>query len=272
MDLCVIGHRGCAGHAPENTLAACDQAVRLGLSDVELDVRLTRDGELVLFHDAWLDHKTVLTGRPEDQVAADLLKADIGRWFDRSLGSRGASYAGERLTTLGRVLSRFGTALRYHVELKGPQPELVDRVVAECRDAAGVLFVLTSFAFDRLLRVRELDATIPVCWLVRDAPKPLGSLPVGRRDAVLARQRGCIERAAAAGFETVGLRAAVASREVVAHAHSLGVAVRAWGVDTDVDLESALAAGVGGMTVDWPLEAMRRRRVRAETRRGEADG
>ena len=265
-DFCVIGHRGCAGHAPENTLAACEQALSLGLSDVELDVRLTRDGELVLFHDDALENKTPLRGRPEDHVAADLLEVDLGRWFDRARGLRGVRFAGEPLTTLGCVFQRFGGALRYHLELKGPQPELVDRVLEVCREAAGVRFVLTSFAFDRLVRARERGAA--VCWLVRDAPVTLGSLPVVQREVVRARQRGCVERAADAGFESVGLRAAATTREAVAHAASRGLSVRSWGVDTDADLEAALAAGVSGMTVDWPLEALRRTRGSARRLRG----
>lgn len=262
MDFCVIGHRGGAGHAPENTLAAFESAVRLGLSDVELDVRLSRDGELVLFHDALLDHKTPLSGRVEEHAAKDLLAADIGHWFDAVRGVRGVTYAGETLTTLGRVLSRFGTSLRYHVELKGAQPELPERVVEQSRAFAGVRVVLTSFAFDRLLRVRELDPGVPLCWLLRDPVCAIGSLSLRERDGLIQGQRDRIERAAAAGFEMVGVRASVASREVVVYARSLGLAVRAWGVDTDEDVEHALAADVEGMTVDWPLEAIRRVRAR----------
>ena len=270
MDFCVIGHRGGAGHAPENTLAAFGQAVRLGLSDVELDVRLSRDGELVLFHDARLEHKTSLTGRVEDHAAKDLLAADIGRWFDTARGVRGVSYAGETLTTLGRVLSRFGASLRYHVELKGAQPELADRVVEESRAFGGVRVMLTSFAFDRLLRVRELDSAVPLCWLLRDPVSATASLSVRERDRLFHDQRERIERAAAAGFEMIGLRASLSSREVVLYARSLGLAVRAWGVDTDADIEHALAADVEGMTVDWPQELLRRLRARERAVEGGA--
>ena len=58
----VIGHRAAAGHAPENTLPALAQARALDLREVEVDVRMSRDGRLVLFHDGTLDEKTELSG------------------------------------------------------------------------------------------------------------------------------------------------------------------------------------------------------------------
>ena len=86
MDFCVIGHRGAAGHAPENTMAAFACAQRMGLSDVELDVRLSRDGVLVLFNGPSLEEKTPLVGRVEDFECAELVQADVGRWFDAARG------------------------------------------------------------------------------------------------------------------------------------------------------------------------------------------
>ncbi|MGI9590148.1 MAG: glycerophosphodiester phosphodiesterase, partial [Myxococcota bacterium] len=54
----LVGHRGALGLAPENTLAALERAAVLGLREVEVDIRRSRDGRLVLFHDATLDRKT----------------------------------------------------------------------------------------------------------------------------------------------------------------------------------------------------------------------
>ena len=119
MNFCVIGHRGAAGHAPENTMAAFACAQRMGLSDVELDVRLSRDGVLVLFNGASLGEKTPLVGRVEDYEVVELVQADVGRWFDAVRGDGSETHAGETLTTLVDVVARFGASLRYHVELKG---------------------------------------------------------------------------------------------------------------------------------------------------------
>ncbi len=78
----VIAHRGASAYAPENTLPAFERALEVGAAEVELDVQLSRDDVLVLFHDRTLDRKTNLTGRVRDHAADALRGADIGSWFD----------------------------------------------------------------------------------------------------------------------------------------------------------------------------------------------
>jgi glycerophosphoryl diester phosphodiesterase len=239
-------------------MAAFACAQRMGLSDVELDVRLSRDGVLVLFNGASLEEKTPLVGRVEDYEVAELVQADVGRWFDAVRGDGSETHAGERLTTLVDVVARFGASLRYHVELKGAQLELPARTLEVCRAYPAVAFVVTSFRFDHLVRARELDRDISLCWLLGDDPRDPGAGSQREFTRQLDLQCERIERAARAGFTAVGVRAAACSREVVACAREYALAVRAWGVHTQADLEHALASGIGGLTVDWPLEALRR--------------
>lgn len=94
----VIGHRGAAGHAPENTLASFAAAAALGVRWVEFDVRLTGDGALIAFHDETLERTTNGTGRVADATLADIRRLDAGAWF-------GAGFAGERVPTLEDVLA-----------------------------------------------------------------------------------------------------------------------------------------------------------------------
>src|SRR5207302_11253553 len=77
----VIGHRGAAGRAPENTLAGLRRAKALGCAWVEFDVRLTGDGALVLCHDARLDRTTDGHGRVAALSLAAIRGCDAGRWF-----------------------------------------------------------------------------------------------------------------------------------------------------------------------------------------------
>lgn len=118
----VIAHRGASRQAPENTLAAVDAAHRAGLTWVENDVRRTRDGQLVVVHDATLRRTTdaprALPGRAPwrvaDLTAAEIARLDAGSWF-------AARFAGERVPTLDRYLRRLD---RNHqsllLELKSP--------------------------------------------------------------------------------------------------------------------------------------------------------
>ncbi len=258
----VIAHRGGAGYAPENTLAAFEHVQQLGVREVELDVRLSRDGELVLFHDECLEAKTPLTGPVGGRDAEELLAADIGSWFDTTHPEIARRYAGTALATLGQLLERFGASLDYHIELKGTHPELPARVLAELRErGSGCRAVFTSFSFDDLVRILEFDAEASVCLLLRDARGWLSSLPAGQRERLLESQLDRVGRAASAGFAMLGVRACQLSRELVEYAGSCGLGVRAWGIESDSELAHVLAVGAQGATLDWPLVLLERLRA-----------
>ncbi|MDA0998717.1 MAG: glycerophosphodiester phosphodiesterase [Proteobacteria bacterium] len=89
----IIGHRGAARHAPENTLASIRRAAQLGAKWVEFDVKLSRDGVLILFHDDTLARTTDGAGRPEDPSFEQLGRLDAGSWFS-------PDFAGERIPSL----------------------------------------------------------------------------------------------------------------------------------------------------------------------------
>src|SRR5512142_2967244 len=93
----VIGHRGAAAHAPENTLAGFRRAKALGCTWVEFDVRLTADGVPVLCHDPRLDRTTDRSGRVAAQTLAAIQTSDAGGWF-------APVFAGERMPSLEEAL------------------------------------------------------------------------------------------------------------------------------------------------------------------------
>ena len=93
----LIGHRGAAAQAPENTVAGFRRAAALGLPWVEFDVRLTADRRLVLMHDATLTRTTNGRGRVRDRRLAEIAELDSGSWF-------APAFAGERVPTLERAI------------------------------------------------------------------------------------------------------------------------------------------------------------------------
>ncbi len=108
----VIGHRGAAGLAPENTLAAVRAAAGAGLTMVEFDVRLTADGEPVVFHDDELERTSDGRGRVADLGLTQLRRLDAGSWF-------GAAFAGEGIPTLDEVLELcLELGLAVNIEIK----------------------------------------------------------------------------------------------------------------------------------------------------------
>jgi glycerophosphoryl diester phosphodiesterase len=85
----VIGHRGAAARAPENTLAGLRRAKELGCSWIEFDVRLTADGVPVLCHDAKLDRTTDGSGLVAARSLSAILDCDAGAWFAQGLAGQG---------------------------------------------------------------------------------------------------------------------------------------------------------------------------------------
>lgn len=93
----VVGHRGNVHHAPENTLPAFEKAIELGATLIEIDIRETRDGVLVVIHDETVDRTTNGSGRVDEMTLAELKALDAGSWFD-------PDFAGERIPTLEETL------------------------------------------------------------------------------------------------------------------------------------------------------------------------
>jgi len=113
----VIGHRGAALHAPENTLAGVRAARALGVRWVEVDVRLSGDGVLYLLHDDTLDRTTDGSGSAKGRAIAELASLDAGGWFD-------PGYAGERLPTLDALFDLLiARDMAVNLEIKPNQGE-----------------------------------------------------------------------------------------------------------------------------------------------------
>jgi glycerophosphoryl diester phosphodiesterase len=111
----IIGHRGAAARAPENTLAGLRRAHALGCAWVEFDVRLTGDGAAVLCHDPALDRTTNGSGAVSSQNLAAIRDCDAGGWF-------GPAFAGEKVPTLAEALRLAALlGLGANIEIKADQ-------------------------------------------------------------------------------------------------------------------------------------------------------
>ncbi len=133
----VVAHRGSVHLAPENTLAAIEKAIELGADLIEIDVRQTRDGRLVLMHDATVDRTTNGTGRVADLTLAELKRLDAGSWF-------APEFAGERVPTLAEALQAMQGRALPDLDIKDVDPpkliavlrrfSLLGKVTLHCSD------------------------------------------------------------------------------------------------------------------------------------------
>ncbi len=118
----IFAHRGASAHAPENTLAAFELAVEQNADGIELDVKLSADGHVVVIHDATVDRTTGARGRVKDMSLADLRSLEAGNSFSQN-------FSGERIPTLEQVFEAVGKRTFINVELTNyttPRDHLVE--------------------------------------------------------------------------------------------------------------------------------------------------
>ena len=171
----LIGHRGAAALAPENTLASFRKAAELGLRWVEMDVSLLADGACVIFHDEVLDRCTNGHGQIRQATSSYLATLDAGSWFS-------PQFADERIPTLSAALieiQRLGLGL--NLEIKHDADDVLPLVVSvletvrqQWRDPDSLL--LSSFNHQALrlcqqlapeYRRGQLYETIPADWMAQ---------------------------------------------------------------------------------------------------------
>jgi glycerophosphoryl diester phosphodiesterase len=107
----VVGHRGACASAPENTIESFEHALELGATAVELDLRITKDGEIVVIHDADIERTTDRSGLVRELSLAEVKQADAGSWFS-------PKYAGATIPTFSEVLDVLRGRAGIVVEIK----------------------------------------------------------------------------------------------------------------------------------------------------------
>lgn len=231
----IIGHRGIASRAPENTMASLRAALSLGVPMIEVDVHLTADDEVVVIHDRTLQRTTTGNGSVRSYTRRELEAFDAGSWFD-------PSFADQRIPTLQQVLALAGDNAEVNVEIKSYRfhridpRHLVERVLAVVRGAGAVGRVLfTSFAEDVLAAVRQLEPQASVGYLntwmrslFRDPLTVSGRL--GAQVFICARQE----------FR----------RSYLEDAHGGGMAVFVYTVNDPSEAQRLADAGVDGIITD----------------------
>ncbi len=244
----LVAHRGGAGLAPENTLPAFELAEKLGADAFELDVHLTADGEVVVFHDDDTERLTGAPGSIEARTLADVRALDVGHAFTPDGGRthpwRGAGVAPP---TLRELLVRF-PGVRMNVEAKSADPALAHALVHVVREAGALGRICIGSQHDEQgERIRAL------------APEACHFLPEGPATCHVMASRvegatGCPEGwdVADLPYRLDGGDEVVVDRRTVEYLHRRGLAVFVWTVDEEEDMRELLAAGVDGIMTDRP--------------------
>jgi glycerophosphoryl diester phosphodiesterase len=241
-----IAHRGASAHAPENTIPAFRRALELGADVIEMDVRLSADGHVVVIHDATVDRTTDGTGRVAELTLAELRTLDAGHAYAGAGGEGPYRGVGTRIPTLAEVLAAFPEA-RLMVELKaGAGAALVDSAAAVLqRSGAEDRVIVASFDSAYLRRFRRL---------LPGAATAAGSSETAR---LYLLHRVGLHRwyRPAAGYLTVpeemrGIR--IVTPRFLRAAERLGMEVHVWTVNDPGDMRRLVGMGVDGILTDHP--------------------
>jgi glycerophosphoryl diester phosphodiesterase len=219
MSFLTVGHRGVMGVEPENTLRSFRRAAQAGHDQVELDLHLSKDGALIVMHDAEVDRTTDGSGLVRDLTLAEIRGLDAG--------------LGERVPVFEEVLE----AVRRPI-----QAEIKDTAAA--RVLAGVL------------RERGETERVSVLSFHDEALAEIRTLLPGVRTVLVAEELGphIVPRAQAVGARLVSLDLRQLNLDTVRRCHDAGIKVMAWTVNTAQDWALARALGLDGAATDLPEE------------------
>lgn len=214
----IMGHRGAAALEPENTLLSIARAIEIGVDALEIDVRLSKDKEIVVIHDSSVDRTTNGTGPVGSYTLEEIKKLDAGK--------------GERIPTLQEVIDLIGNKVRLVIELK---EEGIEKRVVELIKKNGFednVYVI-SFWHEVVKAAKEMDKRIKTGILLVGCPV----------DACIATR---------AYADALVMKYDFVNRKFVEIAHEEGLKVFIWNIDDEHLLGPYVDMGVDGIGSNDP--------------------
>ena len=264
-DPIVLGHRGAAGHAPENTLLSFERAIALGADAIESDVQVTRDGVPVLLHDDVVDRVTNGAGSVDAFTLEELQDLDAGYYFgidDRGFGidDRGQTDPaaptrfrgrGLRVPSLQEAFEAFPAA-RFNLEIKTSAAGVV----------AQVIELVAKFERERTTLLTAADDEIMVSIRAELASRSVGAATSASVSEVVAVVRSAVSGADPPS-EIMALQipmtfgdAPLVTPALVAHTRQHGIQLHVWTINDSDQMGELLDLGVDGLVTDFPDRAV----------------
>lgn len=240
MQVEVIAHRGASAEAPENTLPAFRRGWQEG-DACELDIYLTKDGQIAVIHDATTKRTAGLDKPVAQQTLAELQALDAGGW-------KSPKFAGEKIPTLKDVIDLLPEKKRLYIEIKcGAEvlPELKRTVDAFPGKTAQLAII--GFSRETMAAAKRLLPAVPVYWLA--------SAGKNRQTGAPPEIDALIENCKAAGLDGLDLdQKFPIDAALVTKVHAAGLKVLTWTVNDPETAQKQASAGVDGITTDRPQE------------------
>ena len=229
----VTAHRGFSTAAPENTLAAFQAALDSGADYIELDVQLTKDGELVVFHDDTIDRTTDGSGKLSSFTYDELQQFSAGSWFGKD-----GEFDDQRIPKLSEVLDLIGDDIMINIEIKrhGNVAATAEKVV-ELINEYGIRSscYVTSFSYPALKTVKKLDPKI--------------------KTGLIANLATSTSYSQLKNIDAVSMNYIFVNQSVVDTAHLNGKKVFVWTVDRPLEIQQMVNLGVDNIITNRPDKA-----------------
>ncbi len=244
----IMAHRGESGNIPENTMAALEAAVGLGVDIIESDARLTKDDQIVLFHDDTLMRTTGKEGAVRDYTLEELYEFDLGYTFTTD---GGATYPfrgnGLRIITLREVFERFPETV-FNLDIKDTfpaAPQALADLISDMDRKQSV--IIASFTDTQIELFREILPEVPTSAHPGEVKKfvffsKLGIPRIKREDI---HYRAFQVPMKSGPFTVV-------TKKFIRMAHDHGVAVHVWTINDAPTMNYLLDLGVDGIFTDQP--------------------
>lgn len=229
----ITAHRGFSTVAPENTLAAFQAALDSDADYIELDVQLTKDGELVVCHDEKIDRTTNGKGKISSLTYEELQQYSAGSWFGKD-----GEFADERIPLFSEVLELVSDDIMLNIEIKrhGDVAATAEKVVELIHeyDIRNSCYI-TSFSYSALKTVKKLDPKI--------------------KTGLIANLATSTSYAQLKYIDAVSMNYIFVNQSIVNTAHLNGKKVFVWTVDRANDVQKMLALGVDNIITNRPDKA-----------------
>ncbi len=231
----VYGHRGADIEAPENTLPSFRLAKEIGAYGIEMDIHTTKDNEIIVMHDEFLDRTTNGNGWVHNYTLEQIKKLDAGQKFDKR-------FKGTKIPTLNEVFDAVGD-IHYYIEIKHGSnyyPNIEEKLLNLIDDHGLKNNVqIISFDFDSLSKIRQLDKTISI--------GPLFSNPISWFIPISKKLNADWIQPSISFLDKASVD--------LAHDNKLKVAV--WTVDTEELVNLSVKSGVDSITTNDPRKVIK---------------
>jgi len=226
----ITSHRGFSAMAPENTLASIDAAIEVMADYAEIDVRMTKDGVVVLSHDADLKRTAGVNKKIWQLNYYEIEELDVGSWFSKD-------FKDERIPTLEQVLEYSKGKIKLNIEIKnsGQNKDFEKKLIGliEEHDFEDSC-IISSFSYDSLKRIKKLNPDIKTGYILSAVYGEFYNLK---------------------DVDFFSMRYNFVSERIVTEAHKTGKEIHVWTVNNETIVDRLTRIGVDNIITDDPVMA-----------------